>query len=410
MQFEIESLAFGVLIPALAGGGLALIAALARHRGRFVPAACGSVAVACGFALAWWLFDWTPLVPEEFWQWQLTATLAAAAVGMLMGCRRAPAALRILACAAVALGGAWRIVPDGEEGWAFIAEFRAALIGSLAMAVFFVWIAVDRASRRPQRLTLWWLAACGMTGGVVLFQSGNTKLAQLSGALGAAVIGAAAVCTWRPNADFVRGAAGPLAATLAGLSVSGYVNTYNDIPRACFLIVMVSPLAAISGEWLAPRARGWIRSLISGAAVVGLLSLALALAFSIEQTDPANPEDEWSWASRASPGCKSHIAESRSACRVATLARAWEDSILRRRPPRSGDRGYRRGSSVRKVQPAPARPIAAEFVLPQNGESRTLGAGTLNRRMETRHENEPIGVVSIAGCGNEVRHPRVAPA
>lgn len=288
MQFEIEALAFGVLIPALAGGLIALVSALQQHWGRLLPATCGAMAAFSGFALAWWLFDWAPLEPIEFWQWQLVVTTVATAAALLMSWKYAPAAARIAVCAAVAVGGAWRIVPDGEAGWSDMAPFRAALVGSFALSVFFVWIVIDRASRRPQRLSLWWLAACALVGAVVLFQSGNTKFAQLSGALGAAVIGAAAVCTWRPSADLVRGAAGPVVTTLGGLAMSGYVNTYNEIPRACFLLLMVAPLGIVAGDWLAPRAPGWIRSAVSGAAVAAILALAIGLAFSFSDS-----ADEW---------------------------------------------------------------------------------------------------------------------
>jgi hypothetical protein len=227
-------------------------------------------------------------VPEEFWQWQWAVTGATALVAVVMGWRMVPAVVRILACAAVATGGAWWIVPDGEEGFAYMADFRAALIGLLAASVFFVWIAVDRASRRPQRLSLWWLAACAMVGAVVMFQSGNTKLAQLGGALGAAVFGVAVVCTWRPNADVVRGAIGPVVATLGGLSMSAYMVTFSEIPRACFVLVPLAPLSIVAGEWLTPRARGWIRSIVSAIAVVGVLALIVYLAFSFTET-----ADEW---------------------------------------------------------------------------------------------------------------------
>jgi hypothetical protein len=178
-------------------------------------------------------------------------------------------------------------VPDGE-GWRDLAPFRAALIGLIAVGTFFVWTVIDRGSRRPQRLPLWWFSAAAAVGALVVFQSGNAKLGQLTGALCAALCGAAAICTWRPSAHVVRGAAGPLVLTLAGLTMSGYFNTYSEIPRASFLLAMLAPAGVTAGDWLLPRARGWQRSLVSGAVV--LLALAIAVGLALSFSDGA---DEW---------------------------------------------------------------------------------------------------------------------
>jgi hypothetical protein len=123
---------------------------------------------------------------------------------------------------------------------------------------------------------------CGGAAAVLIY-SHSARLADAAVLLSAALLGVAAIA-WLLPLD-MRPLALTLAASAAGLMLSGHHSTFSEVPAASFALVALAPLllgvASLPAlqRWLVPRSPDWGRVAVQFA--LPLISVAVAVALAI---------------------------------------------------------------------------------------------------------------------------------
>lgn len=298
MSFFIEVIGIGAVLPAVVA---ALSLLVRRPRGsddlnkgdigeNDKPAATceagrgdavrGAIAIGGAVLATMLAWPWTSAAPDAGWQWlgYLAALAGATAViGALVRNVWIGVVAGLLVCAAA---GALA-VPD-------YAKLEATRLGwqvAMGAAVAVVWLSLDVWScRASPRSTGWLWLTIVLAGAVVLERAAVAKLAQLQGALAAALGVATLIGVWRPSQAVLRGAAGPVAVVLVGLAFNGYFETFAGVPYVAFALIMATPVVgAVTtiepwGTWPARQVlivRVIVVGVALGAAVV-LAAIAVA--------------------------------------------------------------------------------------------------------------------------------------
>lgn len=178
-------------------------------------------------------------------------------------------ALRLVA-AALLVGGVLRMTFQREwSGWT-----EVAWLSGLALLLAVPWTVLEREAREHRgarsALVLWATAA---SLAIVAVLSGSAKLAQLSGAVAAALGAAVVLAWWRPRVSLAGGGVSLAVLTLFGVGLCAHFYSYTTAADA--LLVAAGPVMP-----LAMRLPG-LRKLRGGrgtAAALALASLPLAVA------------------------------------------------------------------------------------------------------------------------------------
>lgn len=271
-QFVAEVLGYGLLLPAAVSVAALLLAlSFSKDRADLAERLGGALALSGGFAAGFAALEWSVVGRTDPWLWLPLLALLAVAVGLVERVAGLPRAVSWVLRALVAGLTAWLLLPS------FVEAARSQWLGVIAATVFVLWgLLAPLSERQPGGLLPLLLSLIAVVGGGVLEQSGNLRLALLSGVL-AGTLGGCALVSWRcPQRPLLRGLIPGVAVLLPGLLFVGYFNGYTPLPS--FLLVAAAPLTLWVGALL-PRTMkaGW-RMVLQTAVVLVPLALAIALA------------------------------------------------------------------------------------------------------------------------------------
>ncbi len=267
MQFLLEILGAGALLPVVVCGGLLLASISARGRWQAAQPLAASLGFLAGYAALTWL--WGPISLADPWHW-LPASAVAAAAAEVAGRNSLKPVVAWLLRAVVCAGVGFCLVDEQVPS-------RALAIVGFGITMLVLWVVLDGRTRAPGPLVPALLLAAAVAGSVVLEASGNLKLAQLGEVFGA-VLGITGLVAWRyRNAAVARAAVPCVVVVLPGLMLYGQLNNFHEISSASFLLVALSPLGFVVGllKWFQNVRR---RRLVEGAAVLLPACAGLAVA------------------------------------------------------------------------------------------------------------------------------------
>ena len=239
-----------------------------------------ALAVAAGLAVGSWLRDQalplTRLPGPAAWEWLALVTLAALAAGvigrLLPGSGSAGWGLRGM----VAAHAGWLLAPAelrGEHVWVPL------VLGAVVLAEWAILEALDWGG-----LVALAAAAAALTASVVLIHAGSLRFSEIAMILGGALAGAGLTAlVLRASAGGVSGA---VAVMVPALLLSGWYETYSEVPRSSFALAALALLAlapSLVPAWRRNQRRGlWALQLVL---LLVPLAGAIALAAQAESLD-----------------------------------------------------------------------------------------------------------------------------
>lgn len=268
---------------------VALLAAWRPWR-RYAPVAGGywggAIALGASYAVGhvWLHSRWPPFPPAERKDWLVYLALAATGLGLLDSLLMRPAWSRWGKRAILAGAAVWLLLrtkfANPEDAWAQHPLEGAACLACLAAAMLALWGNLEALAERLPGATMPLVllqVAVGTAGILGLYHS--LSLAQLAGAVAAALGASVLVAWWNPALSLARGAVPVVTTLLSGLWIVGYVGL-DEPPPACFALLAAAPAAAWIGEWRVVWERApWLATLVRAAAVAVPVSAAVALAY-----------------------------------------------------------------------------------------------------------------------------------
>jgi len=297
MRFYYDAVVLTLLLPMAVGAGCVVVAALA-DRCRVPPV--GHALVACapalGFALAIYLLGWFRYPPKLNHEWLPYLGMAAALSYALVAAFSSMGWWAYLIPLEVGAATAWFLLPD----WSFTVYIkeRPWMLLAVPQFVFLAWIVWGKIGERSEGAGAFFPSF--VWGGAVvtlLALSGNARFAQMALMVVAAQIGAALPGFFRVSRLRWRHTSPASTTLLVGLLTLGYlfsrdweIATPYQIPRVCFLLVVLAPLAAsvleLPGIHLLPPISKRLLQTLLVAAVAGFgLYLALTLPESLPAAD-----------------------------------------------------------------------------------------------------------------------------
>ncbi len=200
----------------------------------------GALAHGLGYTAAFVvMFGWPGWPADEDWKWLAYVGPIGMITGWVDGVTGAGSAIRWRVRLIGAVAAAWILVP----GWM---ESRPAWIIGLSLAGFVCSTAIGDIARRASALAAAMIVIITLAGVTfVLVQSGNARFAQLSTALLATFCARIIVILVSGDQFTDRGGYGLAGLLIAGLSFDGLFNNYGDAPALVFVILAVTPLAAL---------------------------------------------------------------------------------------------------------------------------------------------------------------------
>jgi hypothetical protein len=286
LDFFIEAVRDGVLVPALVAAGFLAVALLLTGRLEAAARIAGLLALPAGFFAGYAALDAGPWRPERTWHWLPYTALFASAAGatdflpgrwFMVGWPLRPA---------VAFLSATLLVPM----WPDLLPVRTWWLLGLSAAITGLWFALDVLSRRsPGPLFPLQLLVTILTGSVVILQSGNLGFAQLGGVV-AAVLGATTlVAIWKRQEPIARGVVPGFAVLIPALLTEAYLNNFGSVPSASFQLVLFAPLLLCLEAFPRLRKLSMLPRLFL---MVGISLVPLALAAVLALTGGA--QTQWS--------------------------------------------------------------------------------------------------------------------
>lgn len=214
---------------------------------------------------------WPAIPPAEHWQWIVWLVLGALVLALADSLRPWPAAARGTAAAALACACGWLLIglPD-YRAWRYV----------LAGVVLALLAGLDAPARRGRGASVALplvIAAIGAS--VVVFESGNAKLARICGVLAATVAVAAVLGWWRPQRAAARGLTAVFPVAYPALILSAYVVSWSEIPAWAYVVAALAPLGVLVGLVPAVAARPpWQAAAVRVAAVLVPTAVAAVTA------------------------------------------------------------------------------------------------------------------------------------
>ncbi len=192
-------------------------------------------AIDVGFLGAFLVLPWTQFVPAERWHWIPYLTATAAGLQAIPWERkigvRGRRTLWILFFFFLAL----LLVPKWLEllEWRGGLPVRAYWVVAMGVSILLLWISLDRMSRQFSAgfTGVVWIAFT-VAVGVILFDWGNIKFAELAAALAVALSAGTFVACWTGEKIFLQAAAPTVAVALPALLINGRLYSITAVPMA----------------------------------------------------------------------------------------------------------------------------------------------------------------------------------
>ncbi len=276
----LQAIGLGVLLPAVVAAVILLPLRLRPGLGDRVARLLGGLAIALGFFAGYVGLGFAPLKPDDAWNWLPWLGVGAALITLL----DRPGWVALLVRLAAAVLAAWLLMPAWEP-----ATLRRTDVGLLlGFVVFLLWATDRQRPDHPSRLAAVTLTLTAAAGTAVIFLGGSAKLAQLGGALTAALAAAAVAMPLRGSPP--PGIMPVVAVLLPGLQASGLFDTHSEVPRLSYVL----PVFALLGLDQLAQASGAMR-LRFALLIVLILAAAVGFAYWAEPIDwrevfaPAEP-------------------------------------------------------------------------------------------------------------------------
>jgi hypothetical protein len=271
LDHVLEVLLNAVLPPAILAAALtALVAWVGRRRDAIVYLG-SALGLAAGGALGNWLCGALPVtgMPTVAWHWLPWVTLAALTTGVVAAGPTVP----------VGVGWSLRGMVAGHASWLLTpAELRTEhfwvplLVGAVVLAEWAVLEQLKWGGFAALAMSL-----TAVTGAVVLIHAGSRRFFDLAMILGGALAGIAVAAL--PMRVHTRGVAPAVAVIVPALLLSGWYETYSEVPWSSFTLAALSPLSLAPSLWPAwqrHQKKGlWaVQSLLFLACLAGAIALA----------------------------------------------------------------------------------------------------------------------------------------
>ena len=268
---------YGIIAPAV----IAIIVTLLAHvppwrRDRRTLAWGPAVAIAAAFALAYWsTFGWPAFAPAAGQGWLPYFAIAVAVTGIVISLTRENRlVVLVLSLLAIELAAFFltrsRLAPRGQTLGTIL---RWSIVVAAAMSVW--WIALELLARRSPGAGLPILLAMFAGGeALVLADSGIQTFGQVAGAV-AIVVGVMGLSgLWYRRFTIAGGGVLALAMLLMGLIVAAgvYLKTRD------LVVLSIAPLMLWAGQLPRVKRKPWSRFVVSGVAMMLVLSIALVPA------------------------------------------------------------------------------------------------------------------------------------
>jgi hypothetical protein len=245
-----------------------------REAGEAEVRAFGALAAAAGFAVGHAGLNYSPLHVDLPWHWSWLALAAAAVGGSAL-----PGWMRAALWPGVAALTAWWLVPPTLFDDAEWKPWRAQCYGAIAGSVLVLGALAPVVRRRPGPLVPLLLAVTAVGSAVVLIQSGNAKLAQLAGALTAALGSIMVLAALVPDRPVAAGAVPVVAVLLPGLLAAGKFYSFSDVPLTSYILVAAAPLGLALPELPGLRSLpSWAGAILRMLVVLGILAVPVVPA------------------------------------------------------------------------------------------------------------------------------------
>jgi hypothetical protein len=271
---------WGMLAPVVIALVSVVLAHVARRRqrGRDAQPWGPAVALAAAFGVAFDAMQGPPALPPlsvQGWLPYLGAGgVLVAVLATVTRSRRAVAwslSIVLLLATAWLVVGRKRAAVEGNEFAVLLAVGAAALVGW--------WVATELVAERLRGPALpLWLAAAAGSAALVLADSGTQTMGQIAGAL-AVALAAVGVMAFRLR-DLTLAGGGVLVTgvLLVGLLVCHETHYFGDVRTLDALALVAAAPVALWVLQLLPRKRPWLRYVVSGALLSGILSTAVVPA------------------------------------------------------------------------------------------------------------------------------------
>ena len=261
-ELVLDVLRHAVLPPLLASA--AVLAVFFLIGGRRLPAVGAALALIAGMAAGIHfkkdVLPWTPEEPASWlpwaapdpegdgqevvrpkgpaWHWLPWAALVALVVGLTARVPKLPEQFRLLLCAAACALAAWLLVP------ADLLAKKIWLQPAFLLVLLIEWAVLEEAARRaPGGGVPLGLGLVFLGGAAVILHAGSARLADVATFAAASLAGLAVVAWWF-QAD-TGGAMPGAVVLLSGLLLTGYNETFSDVPWKSFALAALAPLALI---------------------------------------------------------------------------------------------------------------------------------------------------------------------
>jgi hypothetical protein len=267
----------GVVLPAILGGGLALL--LRLHRGDDRGAWRAGLALGAGYlaghvgTLGWPPF---PAQPAEHWLAWLVP-LALAAVVSETAPRTSPASRWVLRVAVFTAALFLLTGPLREHTWSTGAT--ATWVPLLTLLSLVLWLGIHLGAKRVTGPAPWLaLVVVAAGAGAALLLGGSQSLAQLAAGLAAAAGGAFVAALFGVGLPLSPPTALVPGTVLAGLLICGHF--YAEVPRVVAVLLTASPLGAslVPTSWTEGRGP-FATSLLTAAPVAIPVAAAVIAAW-----------------------------------------------------------------------------------------------------------------------------------
>jgi hypothetical protein len=187
---------------------------------------------------------WAEAVPRQSWLWIPYFTGTAVALASSRWIRRKTVGTSNCLLALYFLAAASLLVPAVES-----LSARSGWIVGMALTIYMTFHCLTMMARQcqPALVGLCWTLIC-VSAGSVLLRSGNVQFAELSLALGAAVLGGAIVATLQSARNVMVYAAPTVSIALPALVVNGFVQQQHGVPLASWLLLLAAPIAIVLSQ------------------------------------------------------------------------------------------------------------------------------------------------------------------
>lgn len=214
-----------------------------------------SLAFVGGFWLAYFSLGLGPWRPETHWHWLPWVMLIPLAIGPVSEAGDVSWPERVSLYFFAAVVASWLLVPS----WPDLSPPRSTYLAMTTGAVLTTTVLVRQLqSFFPHALLCIVFAGTLLGTFVVLALSGSLRFAQMAGAGSGCLIGMAAVSPWSVQSRTLNGLSASLVMLLTGTLVVGQTNSFSNVPRASYCLLLIAPLSlwlSVRGPLAQPRGK-----------------------------------------------------------------------------------------------------------------------------------------------------------